>query len=40
MSLKIPRPMMGLSVPGLGKIFIEYTTLDESKEAKKVINYK
>jgi splicing factor U2AF 65 kDa subunit len=36
LSLKIPRPMMGLAVPGLGKIFIEYTGVDEAKEAKKV----
>ena len=28
--------MMGLAVPGLGKIFIEYTGVDEAKEAKKV----
>lgn len=35
LSLKIPRPMMGLAVPGLGKIFIEYTGVDEAKEAKK-----
>ncbi len=26
---------MGLVVPGLGKIFIEYATVDEAKEAKK-----
>jgi splicing factor U2AF subunit len=35
-SLKIPRPMMGLTVPGLGKIFVEYTSVEEAKEAKKV----
>jgi hypothetical protein len=34
--LKVPRPMMGLATPGLGKIFIEYATLDEAKLAKKV----
>ena len=37
MSMKVPRPMMDLYVPGTGKIFIEYTTVDESKEAKKVL---
>jgi hypothetical protein len=37
MSLKIPRPMMGLSVPGLGKIFVEYSMIEEAKTAKKVI---
>ena len=36
LSLKIPRPLMGLVVPGLGKIFIEYATVEEAKEAKKV----
>ena len=35
LSLKIPRPLMGLVVPGLGKIFIEYATVEEAKEAKK-----
>jgi len=28
--------MMGLMVPGLGKIFVEYATVEEAKEAKKV----
>ena len=30
--------MMGLGVPGLGKIFIEYATVEDAKEAKKVTN--
>ena len=36
-SIKIPRPMMGLSVPGLGKIFVEYSMTEEAKTAKKVL---
>ena len=39
LSLKVPRPMMGLATPGLGKIFIEYATLDEAKLAKKVLSF-
>ena len=35
LSMKIPRPMMSLMVPGLGKVYIEYTSIDEAKEAKK-----
>lgn len=38
LSVKIPRPMMGLAVPGLGKIYIEYTSVEESKFAKKVVD--
>ena len=38
LSIKIPRPEAGLSkVPGLGKIFVEYTSIEEAKEARKVI---
>lgn len=32
--MKIPRPMMGMMVPGLGQIFIEYTSIEEAKTAK------
>jgi splicing factor U2AF 65 kDa subunit len=35
--MKIPRPMQGLAVPGLGKIFVEYETQEQSKEAKKAL---
>ncbi len=28
--------MQGLAVPGLGKIFVEYESQEQSKEAKKV----
>jgi len=38
--MKIPRPMQGFSVPGIGKIFIEYDNCEQAKEAKKVINSK
>jgi hypothetical protein len=34
--MKIPRPMQGLAVPGLGKIFVQYESQEQSKEAKKV----
>ena len=37
LSMKIPRPMMSLMVPGLGKVFIEYSSIDESKVAKKAL---
>ena len=40
LSMKIPRPMQGFSVPGIGKIFIEYDNCEQAKEAKKVINSK
>ncbi len=37
-SLKIPRPMFSQTqIPGLGKIFIEYASIDEAKEARKVL---
>jgi splicing factor U2AF subunit len=36
LSMKIPRPMQGLAVPGLGKIFVEYEAQEQAKEAKKV----
>lgn len=37
LSIKIPRPENGkTNVPGLGKIFVEYTSVDEAKEARKV----
>lgn len=35
--MKIPRPMMNMIVPGLGKVFIEYTSIEETKEAKKAL---
>ncbi len=37
--VKIPRPISGESVPGLGKIFVEFSSVDEAKEARKVDNY-
>ena len=38
LSIKIPRPEAGLDkVPGLGKIFVEYSSIEETKEARKVI---
>ena len=40
LSMKIPRPMMSMIVPGLGKVYIEYTSIDEAKEAKKVADLK
>jgi len=37
LSVKIPRPEAGnANVPGLGKIFVEYSSVDEAKAARKV----
>lgn len=37
-SIKIPRPIFGQThIPGLGKIFIEYSSIDEAKEARKIL---
>ena len=38
-SIKIPRPVKGKTdIPGLGKIFLEYSTLEEAKNARKVLS--
>lgn len=34
--LKAPRPKVGVVVPAVGKIFVEFSTIDEAKEARKV----
>ncbi len=34
--VKIPRPITGENVPGLGKIFVEFSSVEEAKEARKV----
>jgi len=36
LSLKAPRPIGGQMLPGVGKIFVEYSTIDEAKEARRV----
>ena len=36
-SIKIPRPRVSEIVAGLGKVFVEFQTIDQSKEARKVI---
>ena len=40
LSIKIPRPEGGKTdIPGLGKIFVEYSSVDEAKEARKVKDF-
>ena len=36
LALKAPRPQGGIMVPGVGKIFVEYSTVEEAKEARRV----
>jgi splicing factor U2AF subunit len=36
LSLKAPRPKGGIMLPGVGKIYVEYSTIDEAKEARRV----
>jgi len=39
LSIKIPRPVKGKTdIPGLGKIFLEYSTVDEAKNARKELH--
>jgi len=39
LSMKIPRPIKGKTdIPGLGKIFLEYSTIDEAKNARKELH--
>jgi len=33
-SLEIPRPIQGVEVPGLGKVFIEFNSISESQKAQ------
>ena len=35
-SIKIPRPKVTEIVAGLGKVFVEFQTIDQAKEARKV----
>jgi splicing factor U2AF subunit len=38
-SMKIPRPVKGKTdIPGLGKIFMEYSSIDEAKNARKELH--
>ena len=36
LAVKAPRPKGGAPIPGLGKLFVEFATLEEAKEARKV----
>jgi len=38
LSVKIPRPIPGVeNIPGLGKIFVEYSSVEQAKEARKTL---
>jgi len=38
LSLKIPRPKPGqTNAPGVGKIYVEYSSVEEAKEARKIL---
>ncbi|CAF0795956.1 unnamed protein product [Didymodactylos carnosus] len=36
-SLEIPRPIMGVDVPGVGKIFVEFTSISECQKAQQAL---
>ncbi|CAF0874427.1 unnamed protein product [Adineta steineri] len=36
-SLEIPRPIQGVDVPGVGKIFVEFTSLSECQKAQQAL---
>eukprot|EP01015_Nassula_variabilis_P006719 TRINITY_DN1511_c0_g2_i7.p1 TRINITY_DN1511_c0_g2~~TRINITY_DN1511_c0_g2_i7.p1 ORF type:complete len:465 (-),score=82.15 TRINITY_DN1511_c0_g2_i7:110-1504(-) len=40
LSLKIPRPKKDEEIPGLGKIFVEFEKLEQSKDARKALTGK
>ena len=33
-SIKIPRPVQGKKGPGVGKIYVEFNSVDEAKKAR------
>ncbi|CAF1486188.1 unnamed protein product [Adineta steineri] len=37
-SLEIPRPIQGVDVPGVGKIFVEFTSLGECQKAQQALS--
>ena len=39
-SIKLPRPKNGENIQGLGKIFVEFRTIDQAENGHKVINLK
>ncbi|CAF4256835.1 unnamed protein product [Rotaria magnacalcarata] len=36
-SLEIPRPIQGVDVPGVGKIFVEFTSISECQKAQQAL---
>ncbi|CAF1250656.1 unnamed protein product [Adineta ricciae] len=37
-SLEIPRPIAGVDVPGVGKIFVEFTSISECQKAQQALS--
>jgi len=36
-SLEIPRPMEGVDVPGVGKVYVEFTSVNECQKAQQAL---